>query len=70
MGKCFIWAQKFFLPRTRPYDSDILILKVSYMFDKELVISITCGKLGISDDKKLNRKNQLRYYKFLVQLQI
>ena len=70
MGKCFIWDQKFFLPRTRPYDSDILILKVSYMFDKELVISITCGKLGISDDKKLNRKNQLRYYKFLVQLQI
>ena len=34
--------------------------KISYVFDKTLVLYIACGKCG-SGEKKLRKKNQSRY---------
>ena len=35
--------------------------KILYIFDKTLVLSITCGKCGSNDKKRLKKKNQLIY---------
>ena len=40
--------------------------KISYIFKKILVFSIICSKCKMKMKKLLNKKNQLRYYKFLV----
>ena len=40
--------------------------KISYVLEETLVLSIICSKYKMKIKKYLNRKNQLRYLKFLV----
>ena len=40
--------------------------KISYIFKKILVFPIICSKCKMKMKKLLQKKNQLRYYKFLV----
>ena len=40
--------------------------KISYLLKKTLVPSIICSKCKNEDKKYLEKKNQLRYQKFLV----
>ena len=38
--------------------------KISYMFDKTLVLSIICDKFGSIDEKIFNEEESIKYQKF------
>ena len=40
--------------------------KISYILEKTLVLSVIRSKCKNEDEKKLKKKNQLKYQKFLV----
>ena len=42
--------------------------KIPNLLEKALVLSIVCGSCKNEDEKKLKKKKQLRYLKFLVSL--
>ena len=44
--------------------------KISYIFLKALVLSIDCSKCNNEDEKYLKKKNQLRYWRFLIKFKM
>ena len=42
--------------------------KIPYLLEKTLVLSIVCGSCKNEYEKKLKKKKQLKYLKFLVSL--
>ena len=44
--------------------------KISYIFLKALVFSIDCSKCNNEDEKYLKKKNQLRYWRFLIKFKM
>ena len=44
--------------------------KISYIFLKALVLSIDCSQCNNEDEKYLKKKNQLRYWRFLIKFKM